>query len=70
LSVQRHRRVRAQELFTAPCVPLGHRAGQAKAKLGQAVGRAWIQHSDIRFVFLFFENIQILANSKICVEFI
>jgi hypothetical protein len=32
--------------------------------------RVQIRPSDIRFVFLFFEYIQILVNSKICVQFI
>jgi hypothetical protein len=61
-----------------PCTPLGHKVGQAKAKLGKVVGHAHtvqLGHGGFGplafdLCFLFSEYIQILANSKICVGFI
>jgi hypothetical protein len=67
-------------------VPLGHKAWQARAKLGRAVGRAhavqagragadrWAMEGfsplTLFLLFQFSVYIQINANSKICTRFI
>jgi hypothetical protein len=67
-------------------MPLGHKAGQARAKLGQAVGRTHTMQAGragadqwategfgpltLFRLFQFSVYIQINANSKICTRFI